>query len=666
VASTKVLAGTKAINLVEKSGLDASELLSSGYLLPTGFQWQGFKSLGKPQISPYATQYAGVEQTASNTIKGDTDNAYSLAELIASAEAYSYGVFNVTSDFTGFTGSSYYGYKPADANATAIADTYLVTGKLKNLSLSAKAIANVGSDWAWGAQNFYLDASKNKFSVNGNIDVYGECGSGVSVDPVFGLNKSTLEFGKAEDILFIKSSANAGDFSNEAVAYGVQGGHLDADKSSASLSTAGYKNLRYAIDLGAGADTLTIEVEANNFGLNSATLIQSKQAQASKVIKDYIKDNEDKGMQRAVGVFRSTIDLGDGSDVFTSKATVSLNFSQAQVRDITNSLAGATLIAPADDLFDEDNGRFSGKTWKAAAAVDIFESVMLAGSGDDNLNIYNGWYSDIWLDSGDDTVQVSAGRDLYIHGGEGNDSVLINDSSLVQSTHASIFKSAYYDGIKNGFHEIITTEGSIYVDGDVEKISVNGKIIELPENGIPIGEAIEIDLKSSILGTSKNDKLVGSSSKDDVIVSGEGQDIMTGRKGRDTFVITDIKAADRITDFSIKDDTIAFAEGILDAYDEATITNVLSIKALQELDASDGLDEALTYVAIGKSKDFIAISPEIGVNLGINTTTKRMIYDEDGDWSTNEDQTVLVAFAKTTKLSGLKSSNFSFGAVLKA
>lgn len=665
MASKKVLSGTKSLTLSETKGLTESALLASGYLLPTGYKWGGFSALGKPQISPYVTQYAGVEQDASNSIKGDTDNAYSLKSFDATAEAYSYGIFNVTSDFSSFSSSNYYGYKPADANAVAIADTYLVTGKLKDFSLTAKAIANVGADWAWGSKDFYLDATKNKYGISGAINVYGECGSGVSVDPVFGINKSTFEFSKSDDVLSIKASANAGDFSNEAVAYGIQGGHLDADKLDKDLSTAGFKNLRYAVDTGGGDDQVNIEVEANNFGLDSAKLIDSKDAQSSKVIKSYLEDNEDKGMQRAVGVFRSVIDLGTGSDSFTSNSNVSLNFNQDQARDDSNILLGATLIGSKDDLFEEEGGRFSGKVWKAAAAVDIFESVLLAGSGNDKINIYNGWFSDIWLEEGDDTLELSAGRDLYIHGGEGNDTVKVSDNNSVKQLHGGLFKEAKYEGFKNGFHEVMTSEGSIYIDDEVENLIVNGQAVEPPlDVGInPPGLIIE--LSSAIRGGKKNDKLKGNSKKDDVIVSGAGKDKMTGKSGVDTFVLTDIDETDTITDFNPKYDKIVFADGVLDGYDSESSIGILTTKELNELADAEKLNEETDYIAIGKTKQLLTLDPDLGVNLGINTSNRKLIFDEDGDWSTTNDQQVLLSFSKKPKTKGWSSASIAFGAILK-
>ena len=379
------------------------------------------------------------------------------------------------------------------------------------------------------------------------------------------LNNSSTYFSEYDDVISVNVSAEAGDWTNQAVAYGIRGGNSKVDKVSLEELNPGsnLRSLRPSLLTFGGNDLVEFTVQAKNTG------------------QEYdvpLSEDASEGRQRAVGLFQAIADLGEGDDFIS----VSTGFEIGSI-----SRKGAENIRFQNDFFG--GSQSTSQDEFVAASVDFYESAIILGEGDDTVLFHNAWESDIWLDDGNDTLTLSAGKNLFIHGGDGDDSVNFVDDNVT------------YDGVEKAMNKFTTSEGSVFINTDIENVLINGEEVRLsnsdvidpepqptPDPGTDPGkDCIQAEFKyptpdGTIEGTNESDKLKGSKQNDliygfdendklkggkgsdelragkgvdklnggngsDILIGGKGDDILKGGNGADIFYMS--KGQDTIKDF---------------------------------------------------------------------------------------------------------------------
>lgn len=373
---------------------------------------------------------SGVEQ--SHVLSGDTGNA---AELQA-----------ISSDVTSAG-------RDRNIIAVALANTNLTADKLSSLRLTANASATDGTDWAVGLKESYIKSSK---TASGNIAISatGLCQGSQDPtarrrfarrgDPSFGMQDATLELGGLNNLITLTSTATAGNWTNEAVAYGINGGSIDAQDSNSSLSNNG-ESKKYSLITGDGNDSVIISAKASNIGLQ---------------YRNAASPFADAGQQRSVGIHNSALNFGNGNNTLRVETGVSLGNAPSSYR------RGA-LYAKSSSLFDGTPS--TSQETSAGASADLNKALLQFGSGDDTIDIYNSWYSDIYLGKGDDTINLAAGNELYVHSAGGNSTINFSQSGTGSKSSISAFATS-----TEVFNKVTTSEGTVYVDKSIT-ININGK-----------------------------------------------------------------------------------------------------------------------------------------------------------------------------------------------
>lgn len=405
-------------------------------------------------------------------------------------------------DLSNVFSQSYAENGSGDASSAGLYKTILGTRNLDEIFIDSSADATDGANFAWGFFSVLLEGERNLNPVDVRLFASGSSvlsadpteGEDPNIgnpDPAYGMDNSTTYLSDFGDYIYIDSSATAGDWVNQAVAYGVRGGNAKVDKRPLPDAYTNLKGLRDSIFTYGGDDHLDILVTAENSGSEFEVPTAAAQELA--------------GRQRAVGVFQAIVDLGDGNDLFTSRTFTTIG---------SNPTRGAESIAGQSDFFGGNQSQMQDSS--VAGAVDIYESALILGSGDDVAELHNGWNSDIWLDSGDDSIELVAGKELFIHGGDGYDTAIFESSSN-------------YLGTDNDLHVIQTSEGNVYLDVEVEKLVIDGEAIFDVGGG---DSYVPINTENTINGTSGNDKIKGRKSND-LVYGYEGNDKLIGKSGDD-------------------------------------------------------------------------------------------------------------------------------------
>lgn len=382
------------------------------------------------------------------------------------------------------------------AFARGLHKSNLGTRNLRDIILDVRADAIDGPNFAYGLQSMLLEGERNLNGIRLDINVSGSTrgsedptiGDVVITDPnddpSFGFNNSTAYFSEFSDVIDVDVSASAGNWTNQVVAYGVRGGNSKIDKRSLEGLNPGssLRSLRPALMTYGGNDFVEFTIEATNSG------------------EEYevpLSDDAAMGRQRAVGIFQAIVDLGEGDDFINISAGFTVG---------SNSGIGAENIRFQNDFFGGAQSAIQDES--VAASVDFYESAIILGEGNDTIEFHNGWESDIWLDAGDDTLTLSAGKNLYIHGGDGDDIVNFVDDRVS------------YNGVDRNKNVFDTPEGSVFIDIDIEAVFIAGQEVEL-------SSSVE-----GIRGTSGNDNLKGTAN-DDIINGLGGKDTINGKGGND-------------------------------------------------------------------------------------------------------------------------------------
>ncbi len=353
-----------------------------------------------------------------------------------------------------------------------------------------------------------LESERNNFGVNLDITAVGATRLSedptfgdepviVDPDPAFGFDGSTAYLTSYNDEIFVNSYASASDWVNQAVSYGLRGGNTKVDKVEFNEIKPGsnLRGLRPTLYTYEGDDSVTILTTAQNIG-DQYSVPDSSNAIAGK--------------QRSVGLFQAIINLGKGKDSLLIDSRIFFNSSYDEVK-------GASTVN-SNDFFGGNGDVIQGKA--SAASLDVYESAVFAGSGNDEIDFYYGWDSDIFLDSGNDSLILTAGKNLFIHGGEGSDTVKFRR------------KNVSFEGTENGYFKFGTSEGSVFVGLDVERVKIKSKNVNLLEGfGGILGTRGADDIK----GTKKDDLIDGLGSGD-YLRGVSGNDFIYGFDGNDTLL----------------------------------------------------------------------------------------------------------------------------------
>ena len=390
-----------------------------------------------------------------------------------------------------------------------LSDTDLTTRNLQNIDLYVTADATNGANFAYGFDNVLLESERNNDETNLYFDVDGSTKLSedptfgdtpieeIEPDPSFGFENSTSYLTEFSDNIILLVDALAGDFSNQAVAYGIRGGNSKVDKLSFDevVSGSNLRGLRPTLMTYEGNDSVFLEVTASNTG-EEYSVPNSTDAVA--------------GRQRAVGLFQAVIDLGEGNDDLEVNTSIRIG-DEASIR-------GSESLANINNFFGGPSS--TEQTRNSAAAVDVYESAVFMGGGNDTINIHNGWDSDFFLGSGNDTLILNSGKNLYVHGGDGSDSVQFNSLTTT------------YEGTEAGRYKFNTSEGAVFIDLDVERVSIGERNINLLEN---FGGILGTRDADNIKGTNKDD-LIDALEGDDSVRGVSGDDIIYGYLGNDTLL----------------------------------------------------------------------------------------------------------------------------------
>ena len=278
------------------------------------------------------------------TLEGETGNANDLGYIYHSAPA------------SNDSGSAF---------GRGLVDTELTTRNLSTIDLYVTAHAINGANFAYGFDNILLESERNNNGINLFFDVDGSTGLSVDPtfgdtpieevdpDPSFGFENSTSYLTEFDDNVYIPVTAEARDFSNQAVAYGMRGGNSKVDKLSFDevVSGSNLRGLRPTLMTYEGDDIVYLEVTASNNG-DVYSVPNSADAVAGK--------------QRAVGLFQAVVDLGDGNDDLQIDTFTQIGSGSFE--------KGAQSLNGASDFFGGNSS--TEQTRSAAAAVDVYESAI--------------------------------------------------------------------------------------------------------------------------------------------------------------------------------------------------------------------------------------------------------------------------------------------------
>lgn len=207
--------------------------------------------------------------------------------------------------------------------------------------------------------------------------------------------------------------------------------------------------------------------------------------------------------------------------------------------------------------------------------------------GGDNWDILNGGdgNDEVYGDAGDDRIAGGRGHDR-LYGGEGEDTIFATDDDVGTDNSSEIYGEAGNDRLMGGRsgttlmqggagndcygvddpRDTVDETGGTGVDtvfstvsfslartkGAVENLTLAGTAFSATGNG----------LANALTGNAGNNELCGEAGNDRLSGKG-GSDLMTGGRGADLFVFDTAPAAfDRITDFSVPDDTIALDHAV--------------------------------------------------------------------------------------------------------
>ena len=259
-------------------------------------------------------------------------------------------------------------------------------------------------------------------------------------------------------------------------------------------------------------------------------------------------------------------------------------------RDIVNSSISYTLGANLEDLELVGTAAING-------TGNAFNNLLQGNSADNTLN----------GGDGDDNLVGGGGKDILI-GGNGNDTYTLHWDmyNVIKGTETIV------EGV-NGGTDLVFSRDSWTLSANVENLYLYGMSsgVSMYGTGNELGNEIRGDYSNDTLkGKAGNDTLIGNPGND-TLVGGGGTDTLTGGIGADKFYFHGKSSAvDRITDFSVADDTIGIATRSGSMFANTGLTVGAAITADQfRIGASAG---------------------DAGDRFIYNSTTGGLFFDKDG------------------------------------
>ncbi|MBD1836598.1 calcium-binding protein [Cyanobacteria bacterium FACHB-472] len=229
--------------------------------------------------------------------------------------------------------------------------------------------------------------------------------------------------------------------------------------------------------------------------------------------------------------------------------------------------------------------------------------------GNEASNTLNGGDGDDWFEG------QGGGNDILI-GGNGNDTYLISDTDANDTVIEAV----------NGGTDFVWAATSWTLSANVENLRLYAlsSADSMYGTGNELDNKIEGDYSHDTLKGKAGNDILTSGSGNDTLVGGSGSDVLTGSVGADKFYFHGKSSAvDRITDFSVADDTIGIATRSGSMFANAGLTVGAAITADQfRIGASAG---------------------DAGDRFIYNSTTGGLFFDRDGIGGTAQVQFATVS-----------------------
>lgn len=254
------------------------------------------------------------------------------------------------------------------------------------------------------------------------------------------------------------------------------------------------------------------------------------------------------------------------------------------------------------------------------------DSVLLNGSAGDDVFTGTSNADVLYGNAGNDSLAGGAGNDTLV-GGAGDDTLAGgtgNDVYEVESAGDVVVEAA-----GAGTDRVYSTLSSYTLADNVEQLVLSGGAVT--GIGNTLDNAIAGNARSNILSGGLGNDTISGGAGNDLIAGGVGNDVLTGGAGNDVFVFSTyltVAGVDRITDFSVADDTIRLEDAV---FTGITSTGVLAASAFTTGTAATDAADRIIY----------------------NQSTGALLYDADGTGST-----AAVQFATLTAGLSLTSADF--------
>ena len=380
-----------------------------------------------------------------------------------------------------------------------------------------------------------------------------DAGAGNDTLTVYGKNE-VINAGDGDDSILVSSlsggsTINAGA-GNDSIYNRGSNVYIDAGDGNDSVYNGGTS---VAINTGTGDDTIfnsisTVTINAGA-GADSIELYGS-----SKVSVDSGDGNDViiSGQYFSRGATKSTLKASDGDDTIISHGSNS-SLSAGAGNDVIAN--GYYYYAPWDTFYSDNSDG-------DASLTDFNGSNVYIEGGDGNDSINNRG-SNVTIDAGagNDTIDTGWGKKeviIYVDG-DGNDLIRNFDSSDVIRIAANSISTQIsgYDYIIDVYGRNV---GSITLEGAAGNVT-GANIILNKQNDISVIKNSKNGV--TVKGSSGADSIVSSGSKV-TIVPGAGNDTVTGSKNADVLLVSPTDGKDLVTNFGAKD-TLRAASGTLKA-----------------------------------------------------------------------------------------------------
>ncbi len=322
------------------------------------------------------------------------------------------------------------------------------------------------------------------------------------------------------------------------------------------------------------------------------------------------------------------MDGGDGNDIYIVD-----NASDFVGEQFNDAIGGTADTVQSSVSYTLGSGTTSGSNGFGIENLTLTGSGSINGTGNtkDNRIIGNSGKNILQGGDGNDTIDGGAGNDT-IDGGFGFDS--LNGGSGVDTVDYRFYSGVLVANLATG-------------------------VVSFPGNSVLTDTVTNIE---NLLAGAGNDQLTGSSlnnlldggSGNDTLNGAAGLDTLTGGSGADTFVLANrgTANADKITDFSSVDDTIALADALDVGLSGAGSPGVLGLAFSSGNSAGSVLSSAWFFKGAGSTGNGGDLS-----GIFADTTTGKIFYNPTSSLSGDS---VLIATISTTSMAGLTNADFIY------